>query len=391
MKVADHQPQQDDIAAVRATNLEAINAELLREIARCRRVENSLRQQVEEVTRRVERQYEGLLDSIEAVVWRADPTTFRFSFVSKQAEAILGYPSEQWRRPDFRESKLHPEDRLNVVASCKRAVQERRHQSLDYRMTAADGRTVWLRELVHVIVEDARAKELIGVMVDMTDRKRAETSLLEMTGRLFGAQEEERRRIARELHDDLSQRLALLAIGLQHLAKDVKAKDQAGGQIEELCKLTREISTDVHRLSHRLHPAKLDHLGLVATIGGLCREMSEQYSFRIDFLHRDVPRSIPGDAALCLFRVAQEALSNMVKHSGARTGKLELFGDRGSLHLCLSDSGVGFDVPTASAKGRLGLISMQERVRTAGGRISIESGPSRGTRIVVRISTQPVM
>jgi len=388
MRLAPAHSQLDDNATTRAEDLAAANAELRLEIARLTQIEDALRGQVEQAKRRVERQYEDLIDSLETIVWRADPVTLQFTFVSKRAETVLGYPSEQWRLPDFWESRLHPEDRLHVVASRKRAVQQTRHQALEYRMIAADGRTVWLHDLVHVIVEQDLAKELIGVMVDMTNRKRAETSLMEMTGRLINAQEEERRRIARELHDDLNQRLALLAIGLQRLAHGLAPEDQICTRVEDLRKLTQDLSSDVHRLSHRLHPAKLDHLGLVAAISGICRELSEQHGVHIDFLHRDVPRSVPKDAALCLFRVAQEALSNIVKHSGVKTGRLELFGGRDSLHLCVADSGIGFDLPSVSGNGRLGLISMQERVRAAGGEILIESSPSRGTRIVVQLSAQ---
>ncbi len=329
-------------------------------------------------------QYGSLIESLGAIVWKAEPVSLRFTFVSRQAEAILGYPREQWYRQNFLASRLHPDDQLRILASCRRSVEEKRHRTLDYRMVTVEGTTVWLHNSIHVIMEGGHAKELIGIMIDITDYKRAETSLKEMTGRLLGVQEEERRRIARELHDNLNQRLALLAIGLQRL--DLSPGAEPAAQIEGLHTLTQEIASDVHRLSHRLHPAKLEHLGLVAAINGLCRELSEQHAVRVDFLHRDVPRALPKEAALCLFRVAQEALSNLVKHSGVRSGKLELIGNRGSLHLCVSDAGGGFDLRAVSAKGRLGLVSMQERVRTAGGRISIESFPSRGTRIMVQIT-----
>jgi signal transduction histidine kinase len=127
-------------------------------------------------------------------------------------------------------------------------------------------------------------------------------------------------------------------------------------------------------------------LGLVPAIKGLCREFSEQYAAQIHFVHRNVPSPIRKESALCLFRVAQEALSNTIKHSGVKKGRLELFGDRGALHLCISDSGAGFDPGSVSSKGRLGLISMQERVRAAGGSIAVESRPSSGTRISVHLA-----
>ena len=330
--------------------------------------------------------YHQLVGSLEAIVWRADAVTLEHTYVNEQAENILGYPLSQWlQQPLFKEAHLHPDDRLTVLSTYRKAAQDRQPYGLDYRMAAADGQEVWFHDCVHAVYEDGRT-ELIGVMVDITDRKHAERSLTEVSGRLIDAQEEERRRIARELHDDFNQRLALLAIGLERLSQTLGPDSASAGQVFDLCRLTQEIATDVHRLSHRLHPAKLEHLGLVPAIKGLCREFSEQYGIQIDFVHRNVPSRIAKESALCLFRVAQEALSNTVKHSGVRKGRLELFGHRGALHLCVSDTGTGFDPQSVSAKGRLGLISMQERVRAAGGTIAVESSPSSGTRISVHLA-----
>lgn len=347
----------------------------------------ALVQQAEAATRQAQRRYEELVDSLEAIVWRAEAGTFQISYVSQRAESILGYPITQWlREPHFWEAHLHPEDRLKALESYRRATRDKRHHALEYRMVAADGREVWFHDSVNAVVEDGTLKQMIGVMVDITDRKRTERSLKEMTGRLISAQEEERTRIARELHDDFNQRLALLSIGLERLEQSMETHGTCQSHIGDLRRLTQDIASDVHRLSHQLHPAKLEHLGLVAAIKGLCREMSDQYGGHINFHHRDVPSSVAKDAALCLFRVAQEALSNTMKHSGVRKGQLELFGDRGALHLCISDAGAGFDPEVVSDKGHLGLISMQERVHAAGGTIAVESRPSRGTRISVHLA-----
>ena len=336
--------------------------------------------------RRSRRRYQDLIGTLEAIVWRADAATLEHTYVSKQAETILGYPVREWLQPHFREARLHPDDRLKVFAFYRQAVQDPTPHRLDYRMMAADGREIWFHDCVHAVVEDGKRTELIGVMMDITDRKSAEQSLTEMNGRLIHAQEEERCRIARELHDDFNQRLALLSIGLERLTQMLAPQSVATTLVSDLCRLTHEIASDVHRLSHRLHPAKLEHLGLVPAIKGLCREFSEQYGAQIDFVHRNVPTPVAKESALCLFRVAQEALSNTVKHSGVKKGRLELFGHRGSLHLCISDSGAGFDPRSVSAKGRLGLVSMQERVRAAGGTIAVESCPSSGTRISVHLA-----
>ena len=329
--------------------------------------------------------YQDLVHVLDAIVWRADTATLQITYVSERAKTILGYPLSQWRQPHFQETHLHPEDRLKVLACYREAIRDGENHRLDYRMTAADGREVWFHDCMHAIKVGTR-KELIGVMVDITDRKAAEAGLIEMTGRLIRAQEEERSRIARELHDDFNQRLALLAIGLQRLEHTIQSEIGVAAQVSDLYHMTQEIASDVHRLSHQLHPAKLQHLGLVPAIKGLCRELFEQYGAEIDFVHRNVPNPIAQESALCIFRVAQEALSNTVKHSGVKNGKLELSVDRGVLHLCVSDSGAGFDLQAISAKGRLGLISMQERVRAAGGTISVESRPSTGTRISVHLA-----
>ena len=343
--------------------------------------------QAEATARRTQLHYEGLMGSLDAIVWRANAATCELTYVSEQAERLLGYPTSAWlRQPDFKETHLHPDDCMKVLALYRRAAQDLAHHRLDYRMTAAAGRELWFHECVHSVMTDDGCHELIGVMMNITDRKATEQSLIEMTGRLISAQEEERSRIARELHDDFNQRLALLSIGLQRLEQSMEPHGTCQGHIGDLRRLTQDIASDVHRLSHQLHPAKLEHLGLVAAIKGLCREFSEQYEAKINFVHRNVAHTLSKESALCLFRVAQEALSNMMKHSGVRKGQLELFGDRGILRLCISDAGAGFDPEVVSTKGHLGLISMQERVRAAGGTIAVESRPSRGTRISVHLA-----
>ena len=343
--------------------------------------------QAEAAARRTQLHYEGLMGSLDAIVWRANAATCELTYVSEQAERLLGYPTSAWlRQPDFKETHLHPDDRIKVLTLYRRAAQDLAHHRLDYRMTAADGRELWFQECVHSVIQDDGSQELVGVTMDITERKATERSLMEVTGRLIRAQEEERCRIARELHDDFNQRLALLAIGLERLGHTLAPESAAALELSNLCRLTQGIASDVHRLSHQLHSAKLEHLGLVPAIKGLCRELAEQYRAQINFVQRNVPHTLSKESALCLFRVAQEALSNTMKHSGVRKAQLELFGDRGTLHLCISDAGAGFDLQSVSANGRLGLISMQERVRAAGGTIAVESRPTTGTRISVLLA-----
>jgi signal transduction histidine kinase len=155
--------------------------------------------------------------------------------------------------------------------------------------------------------------------------------------------------------------------------------------LREIIKQIAELSTGIHRMSHDLHPSKLAHLGLVAALRSLCVELSERYGLKIEFTHSDVPANLPKDISLCLYRIVQESLNNVVRHSGAREAQVELRGAEQEIGLRISDSGSGFDVESARSKKGLGLISMRERLRLIGGTISIDSQISKGTKIVARV------
>ena len=225
---------------------------------------------------------------------------------------------------------------------------------------------------------------------DITGRRRAERALRELSGRLIAAQELERHRIARELHDDLSQRLALLAMELEQLSAHLAPSEaELSLRSKGLWQKTSEIAADLHRVSHQLHPTKLEALGLVPTINGFCQELWRQHHLQVRFAHQDVPRSIPRDVALCLYRIVQEALHNVIKHSGVLEAEVQLTGTPShELQLRVADSGSGFAVGTCCTTG-LGLISMRERVHSIDGTLVVQSEPGRGTRIGVTVRLQP--
>jgi signal transduction histidine kinase len=208
-----------------------------------------------------------------------------------------------------------------------------------------------------------------------------------LTGRLLEAQEGERRRIARELHDDLNQSLALVALELDLLGQAPPTSPaEVADRMQELSARVRELSTSVHDLSHQLHPSKLEQLGLAAAIGGLCKELTQCHSLEVKFTHHHLePVVIPPDTALCLYRIAQEALRNVVKHSGSRHAAVELSGAADSIRLRVTDDGVGFEPGSVGGNGGLGLVSMRERLTLVGGEIAIDSHPSDGTQIDVRV------
>jgi signal transduction histidine kinase len=223
----------------------------------------------------------------------------------------------------------------------------------------------------------------------------AQQELKKLGGRLIEAEEKERSRIARELHDDIGQRLALLSIQLDHSIRTSEpSRAKAGRRHSEIERLTHlkqaaqnctELASIVHALSHELHSSTLDLLGLASAVSDFCRQFSEQHSVTVDCTTTDIPNPLPGEVSLCLFRVVQEGLRNALKYSGVSYFEVLLRGTTDAIELEVRDRGVGFDTGTISAKGGLGLLSMRERVQLVKGTISIESQPNRGTTIVLRI------
>lgn len=212
---------------------------------------------------------------------------------------------------------------------------------------------------------------------------------MRLSGMLINAQEEERKRLASELHDDFSQRLALLSLALETAAES--APESMQEQMRELLNSASEIGADLHTLSHRLHSATLERLGLVPGVSAFCKEFTTQQSIPVAFSHIGVPRSIEPGVALCLFRVVQEGLRNVKKHSGASQAEVTLNGNNGRLHLSIADDGAGFDLDQLATNHGLGILSMEERARLIGARFSIRSEPQKGTRIDVwaRVNGHP--
>jgi PAS domain S-box-containing protein len=225
-----------------------------------------------------------------------------------------------------------------------------------------------------------------SVHVDITERKRAEDALSSMTGRLVEAQEQERRRIARELHDDINQRLALLALRLDNVSEVLPSSAaEAKQEIEHATKQVEDLGIDVQALSHRLHSSKLDVLGLAQAAAGFCKELSDRQSVDVEIHCENIPKDLSNEISLCLFRVLQEALQNAAKYSGSRRFEVLLTGESNEIKLTVRDSGVGFN-PDEAVKGRgLGLTSMRERLKLVNGKLFIDSQSQRGTTILARV------
>jgi PAS domain S-box-containing protein len=257
-----------------------------------------------------------------------------------------------------------------------------------------DGEVLWRANGTSFPVEywsypQRMGHEVVGAVVafiDITERKLAEVALASVSRKLIEAQEQERTRIARELHDDILQRLALLTVELQQLQQDPSdLSTEVRSRMGELAKQTSELVSDVQYLSHELHSSKLEYLGIAGAMRGFCQEFGEQQKLEIDFKIQDLPSPLSPDISLCLFRVLQEALHNSAKHSGVRQFEVRLWGSSGEIHLTVRDSGAGFDSKVAKEGRGLGLISMEERVKVLKGTLSIESQPKRGTTIHARV------
>lgn len=225
----------------------------------------------------------------------------------------------------------------------------------------------------------------VVAFLDITERKLAEVALANVSRKLIEAQEQERTRIGRELHDDVGQRLAMVAIELQQLHEDPLISPSVRVHLGELQTQTSEIAADIQSLSHELHSAKLQYLGIAGAMRGFCQELGKQQKVEIDFTSLDVPGPLSADVSLCLFRVLQEALHNSAKHSGVRRFEVRLWGTADEIHLTVRDSGGGFDRELVKTSQGLGLVSMEERLKLVNGTLSIDSQPMRGTTIHARV------
>ena len=231
-----------------------------------------------------------------------------------------------------------------------------------------------------------QAMLIAGLLWQRARKKAATADLRRLGGHLIHAQEEERARIARELHDDFSQRLAVQSIELTQLEKSLpvsQAEDRA--RTLQLLKETKEMSADMRSLSHQLHSSRLDLVGLVPALSGLCEEITKKYKIDIHFDDHDVFLDLKKDVRLCLFRVAQEALANVVKHSGAGSARVELGAGRDNVSLRISDTGKGFNPAVNDPGSGIGLVGMRERLRLVGGRLTVRSELNRGTEVLAEL------
>jgi PAS domain S-box-containing protein len=274
---------------------------------------------------------------------------------------------------------VHPADR-ELVRQKIEAMNQGKEINQEYRIVRSSGPIRWVmsRGSQRVFAIDGRPL-LMGITLDTTERHKSEEALRTLGGRLIEAQEKERKRIARELHDDINQRIALITVSLGQSLSGDDAEVRKAVHLE--CERLSTLGHDVQALSHRLHSSKIEYLGLASAARGLCREMAEQHRVEIHFVEAGIPRDLSKETSLCLFRVLQEAVHNAVKYSGVRQVTVELKSEFQQIQLAVRDRGLGFDPEEAIERGGLGLISMRERLQAVGGELSINSQPHEGTTV----------
>jgi len=345
----------------------------------------TLSKQAEATLRESEERFRLVANKAPVMIWMSGPdklctyfNQFWLNFTGRSIHEELG---NGWLED------VHQEDLKAWADTYGKAFDQRESYEIKYRLRRHDGEYRWIfnQGLPRFDAHGSFAG-YIGSCIDITDHKLAEEALAEMGRRLIEAHEEERTWIARELHDDVNQRIALLAVQLGHWAQDPpNSRIEITDHIHHVRKDLSELGNDIQALSHRLHSSKLEYLGIAPSAKSFCTELSERQKVEIAFRHEGIPHSLPKEISLCLFRVLQEALQNAVKYSGERRFSVELLGTSGEIELTVHDEGVGFDQQHAFNHHGLGLISMRERLKLVGGEFSIRSKPGHGTTIRARV------
>jgi PAS domain S-box-containing protein len=303
-------------------------------------------------------------------------------------QTIFGIPSDTYviTREEFIRY-VHSDDRTRVSEGIADARQNQKLYAAEFRVVRPDGTVRWLAGRgKFYYARNGNPERMLGVSLDITERRLAEDALSCMNRRVIEAEERERDRIAKDLHENVGQRLALLAIAIEQLKNDLP--DQAVeplARMDAVWRKTLEILTDVKASAHELYSPRLEYLGIAAVMRTFCEEFADRKGVEIDFRSHDLPSLVLPDVSICLFRVLQEALHNAVMHSGVQKFSVQLWDESDEIHLRVSDSGVGFDLRAARKGQGLGLVRIEQRIKLVNGMSSIDSQPDEGTIVQVSV------
>jgi PAS domain S-box-containing protein len=340
------------------------------------------RRQAEQRLRESEQRFRTMADGAPVMMWISGVDKRCTDFNRGWLE-FTGRPIEQQIGDGWADS-VHPDDLQRCLATYVEAFDARRPFTMEYRLRRYDGQYRWITDTgTPRFMHDGTFAGYIGCCIDINDQKMAELARRDLAARLMNAQETERVRIARELHDSIGQSIALLTLQMPVSGEPAVAEHLGTRHLslEDMKHKLKALGTQVSRLSHQIHSSELEFLGLQRAIEALCGEFSEQYSIHVNCSCVDVPRKLDGALALAFFRVTQEALHNITKHSQATTVHVSLTGDGAYLVLVVRDDGIGFRTDLSNDQPGLGLVSMRERIHLLGGDFAIRSSPGAGTAI----------
>jgi PAS domain S-box-containing protein len=364
-------------------NSETYTIMTVRDATEHRRAEDLQRSQA--LLREGEERFRAIADTAPVLIWASNQGGLRTYFNKRWLE-FTGEPLET-QVADGWTKGVHPDDLDNCLRTYMAAIDRRQSFRMEYQLKRNDGEFRYVLDTGVPRIDSPNVfVGYIGSCIDVTDHRLAEEALANVSRKLIEAHEQERTRIARDLHDDTTQRLALMAVHLEGVKKDLwNPSARLVKRVDEIRKQAVELSTDLQTMSHELYSPKLDYLSISAAIKSFCQEFGDQYKVKIKFTRHNVPNHVPEEVAICLFRIVQECLHNAAKHSQARDFDVELRGVAGEIRLVVRDSGIGFNFEDTMTSRGLGLVSMRERTSLLGGSLWIKSRLHQGTEITARI------
>ena len=368
-----------------------INKSEIKRLQEKRNAEEQRRQLADFKFKQSQERYYALMNSVDGIVWEADAQTLVFTFVSEQAERLLGYPVERWlNEPDFWAEHIFEEDRTWAINYCAQSTAEGKSHQFEYRMIAADGRILWLRDIVAVSVENRKPVKLSGIMVDITEQKKMEQDLKEkelsqqklITEITILAQEKERNELGLELHDNINQLLSVVKLYLG-VAKTEKTFNEE--IIERSYLHLEEAMQDIRKLSHSLVAPSLGHDGLKEALEDLAESVQQPDQLTVKLvIDEDYDAlQIDSNKELMIYRIVQEQLNNIIKYAKASEVNIRLKQQDDQLILFISDNGIGFDVHEQS--NGIGLKNINSRVNFYSGKMHLASSPGEGCTLEVSI------
>ncbi|TGK19320.1 PAS domain S-box protein [Leptospira fluminis] len=350
----------------------------------------------EELLREAESHYRKFVEQIHAIFWEGELKPLRVGYLSSEAEGLLGFRSVRWTGDDLSWlSRLHPADRKKVVL-CLESLSEGDSIEIMFRILAQDGRVLWFRNIVRAVKEKGIFPKLIGVMIDITEQKSVEEELRSsreqlraLSARLQDAREDERIKISREVHDDLGQLLTALKIDISllrgNLSNDAKESARISRELKSMDGLVEKAIDSVRRIATELRPLVLEDLGFLEGIRWFGRDFQDRTGIFLSVEKKGNDEKFGKDISVALFRIFQETLTNVARHSGASNVRVSVEGSESDVVLTISDNGVGISETDLVSSKSLGLIGMRERAIFLGGELRIRSEQGGGTTISAKV------